>query len=52
VGQIISFSHEVGPVRVLADGLGTWLRAYAAGLEAGRYRYDLDELWVVPSGQV
>jgi cell wall assembly regulator SMI1 len=50
-GQVIAFNHEVGPVRVLADGFGAWLGAYAAGLEAGRYRYDSEELWVVPLRQ-
>ncbi len=48
VGQVIAFNHEVGPVRVLAPSFGAWLRAYAAELEGGRYRYDPDELWVVP----
>jgi hypothetical protein len=38
----------LGPVRVLADGFGTWLQAYLAALEGGRYHYDPDELWVVP----
>jgi cell wall assembly regulator SMI1 len=48
VGQVIQFSHEVGPVRVLAVGFGAWLRTYAEELDAGHYRYDPDELWVVP----
>lgn len=48
VGQVIGFSHEVGPLRVLANSFGEWLQAYAADLDAGRYRYDPDDLWVVP----
>jgi cell wall assembly regulator SMI1 len=47
-GQVIDFSHEVGPLCVLAGGFTDWLVSYADGLESGRYRYDKDERWVVP----
>jgi cell wall assembly regulator SMI1 len=47
-GQVIEFNHEVGPVRILATGFGEWLRVYAEQLEAGRYRYDPRDLWVIP----
>ncbi len=46
VGQVICFHHEVGPIRVLANGFGEWLGGYADQLEAGIYYYDPDEGWV------
>ena len=47
-GQVIQFSHEVGPLCVLAAGFGQWLQGYARDLEAGRYRFDKDDFWVIP----
>ena len=42
VGQVIRFWHEVGPMRVEAQGLGPWLVQYAADLTAGKYHLDHD----------
>ncbi|HEY1067083.1 MAG TPA: SMI1/KNR4 family protein [Pirellulales bacterium] len=36
-GQIIWFSHETGPLGVVANSFGEWLTQYADDLEAGRY---------------
>jgi cell wall assembly regulator SMI1 len=47
VGQIIKFSHEVGPQRVLANSFTRWLTEFADELESGRYRFDEDEGWLV-----
>ena len=49
VGQVIKFSHEVGVQKVLASSFDDWLSQFAAALESDSYRYDLDELWVVPA---
>src|SRR5262249_34037477 len=46
VGQVFSFNHEVGPVRVLGKSFGEWLAEYADQLEAGVYYYDPYDLWV------
>jgi cell wall assembly regulator SMI1 len=40
VGQIIVFSHEVGPLNVIAPSFRSWLAGYAADLEAGKYFWD------------
>ena len=48
VGQVIRFSHEVGPVEVLAPSFEHWLLRFAEGLEAGKYRFDEEDLWIVP----
>lgn len=37
VGQIISFSHEIGPTRVIAASLQALLSTFADQLEAGHY---------------
>lgn len=47
-GQVICFSHEVGPTQVLAVGFKEWLNKYAEDLEAGHYRYHPQEWWVIP----
>jgi cell wall assembly regulator SMI1 len=49
-GQVIKFSHEVGPVRVLAPSWAEWLRGIADGLEAGKYVYIESEDTVAPPG--
>lgn len=49
IGQIIKFSHEVGPQKVLAVGLDAWLNELADALEMGKYRFDEYDLWLVPS---
>ena len=43
-GQIIYFSHEVGPVAVVAAGWRAYLEGYAAALESGRLRFEGGEL--------
>lgn len=48
VGQVIQFNHEIGAHTLHAPDFGTFLRDYATDLEAGRYRFDLDELALVP----
>ncbi len=47
-GQVIKFSHEPGPQRVVAPSLQAWLAEFAAGLENGKYRFDQVEHWLVP----
>jgi cell wall assembly regulator SMI1 len=47
-GQVIKFSHEVGPQCVLADGWLQRLSEFADALDTGTYRFDVDELWLVP----
>ena len=42
IGQVIKRSHEVGPLRVLANSFREFLSNYADDLEAERYRYDED----------
>jgi cell wall assembly regulator SMI1 len=41
-GQVIYFSHEVGPMGVVATGWRAYLEGYASDLEAGRLRFDED----------
>ncbi len=40
VGQVISWWHERGLIRVLATNLRSWLSGVADDLEAGRCRFD------------
>ncbi|WP_162271783.1 SMI1/KNR4 family protein [Gemmata sp. SH-PL17] len=47
VGQVIQFNHEVGAHSLLGPDFGTFLRTYATDLEAGRYRFDETDLWVI-----
>jgi cell wall assembly regulator SMI1 len=47
VGQVIQFNHEVGVHSVLAPDFATYLTQFASNLEAGHYRFDPDDLWVV-----
>lgn len=49
-GQVIKFNHEVGPVRVLAQGWSAWLQELADGLERGEYAYVESENMVAPVG--
>ncbi|MBN9120053.1 MAG: SMI1/KNR4 family protein [Planctomycetes bacterium] len=41
-GQVIYFSHEVGPLEVVAVSWRRYLEDYASALEAGRLRFDGD----------
>jgi cell wall assembly regulator SMI1 len=41
-GQIISYSHEVGPLRVLASSWSEWLEGIADALDAGKLVYEGD----------
>ncbi|RYG64205.1 glucan biosynthesis protein [bacterium] len=50
LGQIIEFSHETGPLQVLAPSFGQWLNDLADGLENGDYIYFEDEETVGPPG--
>lgn len=43
-GQVIGFSHETGPERVLAVGFREYLSDYADRLAAGEFRFDADGL--------
>jgi cell wall assembly regulator SMI1 len=36
VGQVITYDHEVGPMRVLAPSFSAWLALIAVALEAGK----------------
>lgn len=47
-GQIIRFNHEVGPQYVLAGSLDQWLFEFAELLENGSYRFDANELCLIP----
>lgn len=49
-GQVIYWSHEVGPARVLADDFGQWIERIADDLEAGEYMYYEAEETVAPVG--
>ncbi len=40
VGQVICFSHEIGPVDVVAESWRAFLERYAADLEANRLRFN------------
>ena len=42
VGQVICFSHEIGPVYVVAESWRAFLEGYAADLEAGRLQFNAD----------
>ena len=48
IGQIIDFSHEEGPQRVVAKDFASWLSIFAASLEAGKLRYDEDSWTLLP----
>ena len=50
VGQIIEFSHEIGPTAVLANSFGEWLHELAEGLESGKFVYYPEEETVAPLG--
>jgi cell wall assembly regulator SMI1 len=39
-GQVICFSHEIGPVNVVADSWKSYLERVATDLETGRLRFD------------
>ena len=39
-GQVIYFSHELGPVEVIAASWQAYLEEYAAALESGRLRFE------------
>jgi cell wall assembly regulator SMI1 len=41
-GQVIGFSHETGPVRVVADSWRSYLERVATDLETGRLLFDTD----------
>jgi cell wall assembly regulator SMI1 len=47
VGQVIQFNHEVGAHSLLGPDFGTFLTTYATDLEAGRYRFEEANLWVI-----
>lgn len=47
-GQIIDFSHEVGPMRLLATSFGGWLKGIADELEQGNFVYDKRLQQVMP----
>lgn len=49
-GQVIYWSHEVGPARVLAPDFAAWIERIADDLEAGRYTYYPDDDTVAPVG--
>lgn len=50
VGQIVDFSHEAGALRVLASSFGDWLLQFSQDLKNGKYRFDENDLWLVPVG--
>jgi cell wall assembly regulator SMI1 len=54
VGQVIEFSHELGPLRIHAASWGRLLERIADDAEAGRYLYGKDdEMWgLVDDGSV
>jgi len=43
-GQVVDFSHEEGPVRLLGSSFEDFLLGYASALESGKYVYD--EGWI------
>lgn len=43
-GQVIYFSHEVGPVEVVAASWRAYLEGYAADLTSGRFRFEGGEM--------
>lgn len=47
-GQIVEFSHEMGPVEVVAPSWAAWLKQVADYLEAGKYTYIKKEKVVAP----
>jgi len=47
-GQFIEFNHETGARRVSASSFGAWLSQFADGLIGGEYRYDEEELNLLP----
>ncbi|MCA8992009.1 MAG: SMI1/KNR4 family protein [Planctomycetaceae bacterium] len=48
LGQVVEFNHETGPRCVSAVSFGDWLEQFADSLNAGRYRYDAEELNLLP----
>lgn len=51
-GQFFEFSHEEGPYRLISNSLEEYLAGYASSLEAGEYRYDVDERSILPAIEV
>jgi cell wall assembly regulator SMI1 len=49
-GQVIKFSHEVGPTNVLAPSWSEWLGVIADELAAGKYVYLENEDTIAPPG--
>jgi cell wall assembly regulator SMI1 len=49
-GQVIKFSHEIGPTQVLAPSWSEWLKGIADQLEAGQFVYLEAERTVAPPG--
>lgn len=47
-GQVFWLNHEVGPTDLLASGLVEFLTQGADDLEAGKYLWDEEGLWVRP----
>ena len=47
IGQIIQYSHEVGPQRVLANSFADWLTRFTDELELGRFSYDEYSLQII-----
>jgi cell wall assembly regulator SMI1 len=50
-GQVIKFSHEPGPQRVVGKSLELWLLDFAERLENGKLQFDKLEHWMVPVNQ-
>lgn len=48
-GQLIRYSHEVGPLRVVALTFTEWLVQLANDLANGKYRFDEYDNWLVPA---
>lgn len=48
IGQLIKFSHEPGPQRVVAGSMNEWLHDFATELESAKYKFDEDNLWLIP----
>jgi cell wall assembly regulator SMI1 len=49
-GQLIKYSHEVGPQFVLAGSFAKWLKDIAHGLDDGKFVYDEEAETVAPPG--
>jgi cell wall assembly regulator SMI1/predicted DNA-binding WGR domain protein len=46
LGQVVDFSHEEGPVRLMGKSFEAFLVDYADGLEAGIFTFDSSDGWI------